>query len=318
MSTGRTTTTFSASAYRKVGQKAAAALCSERDAERAERKAEHDAKQGQIRKRVIEFATYLFGQLPAPEDIEKLPMLAGSTLIGIARPPSKEEMEVEIDGRLETAKVPKYPATETHFAGYDAATGELADPEKDGHPLVALLQGFRSKDNGVLGKSDPKTLPDGMTAIDRLNAMLIASLGPDEDIDSCPCVRLHWNARPGGARGRGAQEDGRLEIRLVWDLKAWDDWNVKRAEKQRKGRQERQDGRGERGGRGHGRGREDGVAAGGSESGQLTLDEHMSRQARKRGSPRPRTPPGPPPETKEGETFIPVSGRRRAGRGAAQ
>jgi len=313
MSTGRTTTTFSASAYRKVGQKAAAALCSERDAERAERKAEHDAKQGQIRKRVIEFATYLFGQLPAPEDIEKLPMLAGSTLIGIARPPSKEEMEVEIDGRVETAKVPKYPATETHFAGYDAATGELADPEKDGHPLVALLQGFRSKDNGVLGKSDPKTLPDGMTAIDRLNAMLIASLGPDEDIDSCPCVRLHWNARPRGTGG--AQEDGRLEIRLVWDLGAWEGWLAKRGE--RAGRVQAR-----RGGGASGRGGASGGEASGSEKRTVTLDEHMARMGGRVGG------GGGGGATaseagsgsggsglKDGETFTVVRSRRRAGRG---
>jgi len=230
MSSGRTT--FSAAAYRRVGQAASAARNSERDASRAERQAEHDAKQNQIRQRVSELADWLFSQLPDPAEIERRPILAGSTMIAFVRPPSKEDADVEVDGRMERAKVPKYPAEQTHFAGYDRATGKLADPEIGGLPLVALLQGFRSKGaDGRLGKSDPKTLPDGRTAIDRINELLIASLPEDEDPESCPCIRVHWNTRPRG--DNGVIEDGRLEIRLVWDLAAWETWNAKRAEKQK-------------------------------------------------------------------------------------
>jgi len=294
--TGRTTSTYSVAAIRKAGQLAAAKRDAERDAARADREADHVAKQNQIQKRVGELAAYLFDQLPKPEDIERLPMLAGSTMFAIARPPSKER--VEINGSME--RVPRHPAAQTHFSGYEG--GKLADPESNGYPMVALLQGFRTKGpDGKLGESDPKTLPNGQTAIDRLNAMLIEALPADESPDNAACVRVHWNARPDGV------EDGRLEIRLVWDLDAWNAWNAKRAEKQK--RNERGHGRGGRGG-----GRRERLlgASDDVESRQLTIDEYMARSAKR--TYRPRTPPGPPPPPpppKEGETCIPVRGRRR-------
>jgi hypothetical protein len=297
------TTTFSASAYRKAGQTAAAKLAATRNAEWEARKSEQAAKQNQIRQRVLELATMMFHQLPAPEEIEKLPMLHGSTLITSVRPPSKEEADVEIDGVVQSARVPKYPATETHFAGYNPETRVCVNPEEGGLPMVALLQGFRSKDaDGRLGKSDPKTLPDGLTAVDRLNAMLIQMLPEDESPENSPCVRLHWNARPRGADG--AQEDGRLEVRLVWDIAAWDSWGAKRAEKQRQGGR---DGAGREAGRGDGRG----------DGRQLTLDEHMARQkaTRTRAPAGAAAGAGAAAAVKDGETFTMVRGRRRAGRG---
>jgi len=302
-----TTATFSASAYRMAGQSAAARIAANRSAEWEARKAEQAAKQEQIRQKRDALAYYLFDQLPRPEDIEKLPILHGSTMITIARPPAKEDVDVEVDGVVQSMRVPKYPSEQTHFAGYCRETRTLANAEQDGLPLVALYQGFRSKSaDGQLGDADPKTLPDGLTAVDKLNAMLIQMLPEGEDPESVPCARLLWNPRPRGPDG--VEEDARLEIRLVWDLKAWDTWIDKRNQRAR------ERGRGDRGERGRGgrgeRGRGDRE---GRRGGLITLDEHVARQESKRSF-RPRTPPGPPPE-KEGETTIPVRGRRRAGRG---
>ena len=138
-------------------------------------------------------------------------------LVGVAKPPTRitqldDKGSPVLDDKGQTVKVPCYSADQTHFAGYKP--GVEIDHSKGGVPLMALLQGFpNSSDKTTDRTPDPSTLPEGLTVIDRLNAVLLADAGKGEDgHKNTPMVaRTQWNAR-----------DKCREVYVVWDVERWD------------------------------------------------------------------------------------------------
>ena len=113
----------------------------------------------------------------------------------------------------------KYPAHETHFAGYDP--DEETDHSSDGIPLVSLLQGFLLKTGAGRPKPCPSTLPDGKTLSMHLDAHFLEDA--DGDRDAALVTRTIWNPKL-----------KQCEVHLIWDLAGWDKWQRGIAERREK------------------------------------------------------------------------------------
>lgn len=209
------TPTYSAVQARTKSREARSATEAERDAQRKEAEAKTQSLMGQ-------YIRFIISQLPTPEQIDLLAEKGcDSTLVHWAHPPSK--VNQTIDGQVE--RVPRYPAEETHFAGFKGLDKEQANPTDhytNGVPRVGLIQGFR---NPATKKADPKTLPGGKTVVQLLNEWMLAQF--DNPKDSM-CFRTVWNGK-----------HSRVEIHLVWDEEQWDRRQQRRQEQQEKRQLER-------------------------------------------------------------------------------
>lgn len=171
---------------------------------------------GQLADRVID-------NLPTQERIDQLSDKGyGSIKVYQAHPPKKVRETIE----GEEVEVPKWPADETHFAGYKGKELEAEEPTDHsvgGIPLVAFMQGFRKAGAKA---ADPKTLPKGKVLADWLNERLLVGV---EDPEDAMCMQTVWN-------GKHQQ----VELHLVWDLGAWNKWRDQVERAQRERREQRQ------------------------------------------------------------------------------
>jgi hypothetical protein len=183
-----------------------------RETESSDRKSEKDKH---VRGLMKQFLNRHLDGLLTPEQMEESAGKGQSSgVIAFGKPPRKEK-EV-VDGEEEW--VYSYPASETHFAGYDK--DKETDHSVGGVPIMSLYQGFVDTRKGDRGGArsrpmpDPKSLPDGLTLLDHLNVWFLDQAGGN--IEDALTARGVWNGK--------AQ---RFEVHQVWDQPGWDAWQAK-------------------------------------------------------------------------------------------
>jgi hypothetical protein len=209
------TTTFSATALRTKSREARTERGAARDAESKE-------KQDHLRSLIDQYCNAIIAQLPSTDKVDELANKGHTSIrVHFCHPPMK--IDEVIDGEI--CAVPVYPSELTHFAGFKGTEKEAAEPTDHSEkavPRVALIQGFRPKDKtGRQMLPDPKTLPGGQTVVDLLNKWAISQAdGKPEDAFSFRTLFRGKERRDGRL-----QTINRMEIHMIWDIAAWDNWS---------------------------------------------------------------------------------------------
>jgi hypothetical protein len=271
---GASGTTFTIKSLRDKSSKA-------RQSRETESSALKSGKDENVRRLMKQFLNRHLDGLLTPEQMEERAGKGQSSgVIAFGKPPRKEK-EV-VDGEEEW--VYSYPASETHFAGYDKDKEET-DHSVGGVPIMSLYQGFVDTRNGSKGGErsrpmpDPKSLPDGLTLLDHLNVWFLDQAGGN--IEDALTARGVWNGK-----------EQRFEVHQVWDQPGWDAWQAKIQAR-------RNDRRKERGA----------VEATAAEGPTMTMDEFMAKKAgKKSGLPRHTRTPAP---ANDEEGYTQVHNKRR-------
>ena len=250
------------------------------DDQNAAKRAENEAR---LRGLMAQLALRIMDNLPTQELLTKLAEQGKSgTVIAIAKPPSKQT-EILPDGQ--EVQTFKYPADETHFAGYDRDAE--TDHSAGGVPLISFFQGFLKQGAGK-PKPCPSTLPDGKSLAMVLQERLLADAGGD--ISAALVARTVWNAKL-----------KQCEIHLVWDVRGWDKWQRGIAERREKFLAER---------RAHYE-----AQGGAPQPNTMTLDEYMASKRPTQGERRRATREArASADPADGEWEQQKSGRRRGKR----
>jgi hypothetical protein len=203
--------TYSASAYRKLSQKAVETKASSTE-----------SRQGERRERLVKLLTdyrdLILSQLPSTDRVQQAANRGHSWMtVHYAHPPSKQ-----------------YPAELTHFSG----CGQ--DPRSGGIPQVSMIQGFRPHGPGAV--PDPRSLPDGQTVVDHLNAWALSKVENPKD-----AVAFRTFFRRAERRGGRWNIVNKVEIHMIWDLPKWEA-HCAQLEQQRQERNVRHRGGGRGGG----------------------------------------------------------------------
>ena len=204
-----TSSTFNASALRATASGARQSA----DDQNAAKRAENEAR---LRGLMALLVARTMDTLPSQEELTELAEQGKSgTVIAIAKPPVKQTETLPTGEEVQTFK---YPAYETHFAGYDRDAE--TDHSVGGVPLISFFQGFLTGKGGK-PKPCPSTLPDGKSLAMVLQERLLADAGGD--ISEALVARTVWNAKL-----------KQCEIHLVWDERGWDKWQRGIAERREK------------------------------------------------------------------------------------
>lgn len=167
------------------------------------------ARIAELRQQLADRMLYRFNDAAIDEAIR---LGHRGVLVEAIHPPSKEVVlgpsgTPMLDAQGQPIKKFKYPSDMTHFSGWTPGCPE-PNHYAGGTPLMALVQGFPDKETRL---GDPKTLPDGLTALHVLNKMLL--LRAKGKYDMAMATRTVW-----------VGDLNRLDVYIVRDPVEWDEW----------------------------------------------------------------------------------------------